>query len=168
MKRLSLVYLLLAAWVLPAYAYTGKGCDTNANKRFVKGRQPTADTLYAHIQRVDSGSWEGGFDKETFVYIGEVHTKSGKTYKVGHLKTTAWKTCVAFERLFIFDAKDKYLGQYAPVEANPKDIKIEGSKVIFPFHDGNILDLKDGPPAQVRLDGEFDQWLVASQQYPQE
>ncbi|HEY4127615.1 MAG TPA: hypothetical protein VGN70_06180 [Gammaproteobacteria bacterium] len=163
------VVCLLLAVALPAHAYTGKRCDTNANKRTVIGKQPTANTLYAHIQNVDMGSWVGGFDNETFVYVGDVHIKSGKPkepdkiYKIGHLKTTAGKSCIAFQRLFIFDTNDNYLGQYAPIEVDAKKIKIRGTTLLFPFaaKDGNKLDLSKGPPAEAKLDGDSEEWSAA-------
>lgn len=163
MKGHPLVYLLAAGLLLPGLAHAGSGCDTNAQKRVVVGPQPTANALYAHIQHVDMGSWLDGFDEETFVYIGEVHTKSGKTYKIGHLTTTWGLACRATQRLFIFDAKNDYLGQYAPVEVDAKRIQIQGSVLIFPFDskDGNKLDLSKGPPAAAWLDGDNPEWTPA-------
>ena len=160
MKGHLVVYLLLAASLSSLPAHAGS-CNPHAQKRVVKGPQPTADTLYAHLQHVGAGSWQAGFDTETFTYVGDAHTKSKKTYKVGYLKTIATRQCIAFERLFIFDDKDVYLGQYTPVEVDPKKIKIRGAKLVFPFHDGNTLDLKDGPPAKARLDGEDYEWEAA-------
>ena len=141
----------------------GAQCDTHAQKRVVTGKQPTAATLYSHIRNIGVGSWQTGFDKEAFVYVGDVRARSGKTYKIGHLKTLATRQCIEFDRLFIFDAKDTYLGQYAPVEVNPKKIKIEGTTLVFPFHkkDGNTLDFKDGPPAKTQLDGDEVDWESA-------
>lgn len=165
-KHLTAVTLLLPALALAAACMSASamaGCNPHAQKRVVKGKQPTADTLYAHIQHVGAGSWQAGFDTETFVYVGDVHAKSGKIYKVGHLHTIAMRKCIAFDRLFIFDAKDNYLGQYAPVEVDSKKIKIKGSTLIFPFDTkgGNKLDLKDGPPANIRLDGDDIGWEPA-------
>ncbi len=163
MKAYPFIYLLAAALLLPASAHAGGACNTKAQKRVVIGKRPTANTLYAHIQGVGMGSWISGFDKETFVYIGDVHTKSGKTYKIGHLKTIAGRECIAFQRLFIFDAKDNYLGQYAPVEVDAKKISIHGSTLVFPFNpkSGNKLDLSKGPPAKASLDGYDQDWSPA-------
>ncbi|HEV2112468.1 MAG TPA: hypothetical protein VGT99_14010 [Gammaproteobacteria bacterium] len=162
MKGYRVVYLLLAASLLPPPAHAGS-CNPHAQRRVVKGPQPTANTLYAHIQHVGAGSWQAGFDTETFVYVGDVHAKSGKIYKIGHLKTLALRDCTPFQRLFIFDAKDHYLGQYAPVEVDPKRIMIQGTELVFPFrkNDGNTLDLKDGPPVKTRLDGDDIGWEPA-------
>jgi len=144
-------------------ASAADGCGTNAMRRVVVGPQPTANALYAHIQHVDMGSWQTGFDEETFVYIGEVHTNSGKTYKIGHLKTSWGPACRATQRLFIFDAGDRYLGQYAPVVVDAKHIRIQGSALLFPFdpQDGNKLDLKEGPPPKAWLDGDNPEWTPA-------
>jgi len=156
------LHLLLAASLLASQAQAGGSCDPHAQKRVVTGKQPTADTLYAHLQQAHAGPWVAGFDTETFAYIGEVHAKSGKRYKVGYLKTLGGRTCIAFERLYLFDDKGTYLGQYAPVEVDPAKVKIEGSSLSFPFKDGNVLDLGKGPPAQVRLDGDDVNWEPAS------
>ncbi|HEY1772642.1 MAG TPA: hypothetical protein VGH91_05560 [Gammaproteobacteria bacterium] len=161
------IYLFAVALAVVSFsASAGTGCNINANKRVVIGHRPTAATLYSHIQNVGAGSWQAGFDTETFVYIGDVHIKPSKSgepekiYKIGHLKTIATRQCIEFDRLFIFGAKDEYLGQYAPVEVNAKKIKIQGTSLVFPFHkkDGNTLDLKDGPPAKTQLDGDEVDW----------
>lgn len=154
---------LLAASLLAAPAYAA-GCNPYAQKRVVKGQQPTADTLYARTRNL--GSWVSGFEQETFVYIGDVHVKSGKSekiFKIGHLHTLAGRTCIPFDRLFIFDANDNYVGQYFPVVVAPKKVKIQGSVLVFPFKpkDGNKLDLSNGPPANVRLDGDTPDWEPA-------
>ena len=164
MKGHPTIYLLAAA--LAAFCFSAParaGCNPHAQQRVVKGRKPTANTLYAHIQGVGAGSWQVGFDTETFDYIGDVHTKSGKTYKIGHLRTIAGRHCLVLQRLFVFDAKEAYLGQYASVEVDPKQIKIQGTVLIFPYHknDGNTLDLKDGPPTEVKLDGDNVEWEPA-------
>lgn len=158
------IYLLGMALAAASFSASAGSCNPHAQKRVVKGRQPTANTLYAHIQHVGAGSWQAGFDTETFVYVGDVHVKkSGKTYKIGHLKTIALRRCIPFQRLFIFDDKDKYLGQYAPVEVDPKKIKIRGSTLLFPFapKDGNTIDFSKGPPAETHLDGYSQNWEAA-------
>lgn len=162
-------YLLAAVLAAVSLSAHAGNCNPHAQKRVVKGRQPTADTLYAHIQHVGAGSWQAGFDKETFVYVGDVHIKpsksgeSEKIYRIGHLKTIAGRQCIEFDRLFIFGAKDEYLGQYASVEVDAKKIKVRGSTLLFPFDpkNGNTLDLSEGPPAKAWLDGDNPEWIAA-------
>jgi hypothetical protein len=123
--------------------------------------EPTATTLYKQLKDVELGSWDGGFWAETFTYIGDARTKSGKVYRVGFLTTLWGEACRATNRLFIFSSDNVCLGQYGGISDPP--IKIAGSVLYFPFNEqvGNNLDLENGPPPTVWLDGENPEWLPA-------
>ena len=164
MKRHPVLYLLAAALAAVSLgASAGTGCDTNAQKRVVVGPKPTANLLYTAIRNVDEGAWKDGFDIETFTYVGNVLTKSGTTYKIGFLETVWGESCRATNRLLIFDAQNKYLGQYYGIDTDPTKIQIRKGVLSFPFEskDGNKLDLDEGPPAKAWLDGDNPEWSAA-------
>lgn len=157
-------FLIAIALLFPVLAYADDmPCHSDSEKRIVAGQQSTASTLYAHIQHIDMGSWDKDFWDETFTYIGDAHTKSGVTYKIGFLETIWGESCRATLRLFIFDIRNKYLGQYYGIEVKGKDIKINGAALLFPFDasEGNTLDLENGPPKRAWLDGDNPSWIPA-------
>lgn len=157
--------LFAIALLLPAIGLAeSNSCNTNAEKRTVIGKEPTAKVLYAKLANIELGSWKSGFSDETFTYIGIVHTKKRKTYKIGYLSTVWGESCRATNRLFIFDGNNKYLGQYDGIMLDPKRVWIAGAVLHFPFKsdDGNTLDLANGPPESAWLDGENPEWIPAS------
>lgn len=155
------IYLLAVALAAGCFsASAGAGCDTNAQKRLVVGPKPTADVLYAHLHEVDMGAWDDGFSEETFTYIGEVHTKAGKTYKIGYLSTEWGEACRATNRLYIFDGENRPLGHYYGIGIDPRKIIINGTTLKLPLdpNSGNTLDLENGPPKEAWLDGDNPEW----------
>ena len=161
---MAIKFLIAVTLLFPALAYADdKPCGPDLEKQIVVGQQPTAGTLYTHIQHVEMGAVDKDFWDETFTYIGDAHTKSGVTYKIGFLEVIWGQSCRATQRLFIFDKDNKYLGQYYGIEVDAKDIKISGAVLHFPFdaNDGNTLDLENGPPKQAWLDGDNPRWYPA-------
>jgi hypothetical protein len=162
MSYRSLLIIVCALFPLLASAHD-KPCHTDIDKRIVVGRQPTAKYLYARIRHVKMGAWNDGFWDETFTYIGDVHSTSGKIYKIAYLSTIWGESCHATNRLFVFNGDNKYLGQYDDIMVDPMKIKIRGTQIIFPYDtgDGNKLDLELGPPSKAWLDGENPEWSPA-------
>jgi hypothetical protein len=147
--------IIITLLLIPAIAFAGQlPCGKSYEKRIVKGTAPTATMLYAKIKKIESGAWKKGFWEETFSYIGDVHTRNGKVYKIGFLTTIWGQACRATHRLFIFGSDNSYLGQYDGITDPP--VKISGSVLYFPYDAqvGNSLDLENGPPAQAWLDGQ--------------
>jgi hypothetical protein len=154
--------IIAALLLIPTLAFAGEPlCGNGHEKRIVKGVDPTATVLYKKLKNIELGSWESGFWEETFTYIGDAHTKSGKLYRIGFL-TTVWEAaCRTTNRLFIFNSNNVCLGQYGDISEPP--IKIVGPVLYFPFdgQDGSTLDLESGPPATAWLDGENPEWMPA-------
>ena len=157
MKAIILVLLLIPIMAL-ADEYP---CGDVKEKRIIKGTEPTASMLYENIKHIKNGSWKNRFWKETFTYIGEVHTPDGKIYKIGFLTTIWGESCRATNRLFVFGNDNICIGQYGGVTEAP--LKISGSKLFFPFNEeyGNKIDFSNGPPSQIWLDGENPEWMPA-------
>lgn len=154
--------IILTLLLIPTIAFAGEPpCGDVHEKRIVEGVEPTATALYKKIKNIESGAWKNGFWVETFAYIGEVHTRNGKVYKIGFLTTEWGEACRATNRLFIFSSDNACLGQYGGIMEPP--VKILGSVLYFPFDDqnGNTLDLENGPPAQAWIDGENPEWMPA-------
>lgn len=147
---------------MPTIAFAAESHYGKAHeKRVVKGGKPTATALYGNLKNIESGAWKDGFWDETFIYIGDVHTRNGKVYKIGFLTTVWGEACRATNRLFIFNSDNDCLGQYCGIMEPP--VKISGSVLYFPFDDqnGNTLELESGPPPQAWLDGENPEWMPA-------
>ena len=153
--------IIAALLLLPNLAFAGEPLCTGHEKRIVKGDEPTANVLYKKLKDIESGSWESGFWNETFTYIGDAHTKSGKVYRIGFLITVWGEACRATNRLFIFNSDNVCLGQYGDISEPP--IRIVGSVLHFPVDDkdGSTLDLESAPPATAWLDGKNPEWMPA-------
>lgn len=154
--------IIIALLLIPVVAFAaGPPCGNVHEKRTVKGVEPTATALYNELKNIESGSWKDGFWDETFIYIGDARTKSGKVYRIGFLATVWGEACRATNRLFIFNSDNVCLGQYGDMREPP--VKISGGILYFPFNvmEGNTLDLENGPPATAWLDGENPEWVPA-------
>lgn len=123
-----------------------------------------------HAGIIDSefifGKWnEKGGTETRLKYLGQVATKSGKSFKVMNSIWLWGLSCRATSRILIFDYQNRYVGEYFVGMTYDLPNKLSDGKLLFKNNERGdcdkklvtVVDLKTGLPKQffLKCKGDF-------------